>query len=53
MPRRRLLTPTERAALLAFPTTDDALIQTGDYSWHQNRLVEQGKFRPLRVLSAA
>lgn len=27
MPRRRLLTPTERAALLAFPTTDDALIQ--------------------------
>jgi hypothetical protein len=26
---------------------------TGDYSWHPNRLVEQGKFRPLRVLGEA
>jgi hypothetical protein len=26
---------------------------TGDYSWHQNRLVEQGKFRPLRVTGEA
>ena len=27
MPRRRLLTPAERAGLLAFPTTDDDLIR--------------------------
>jgi hypothetical protein len=27
MPRRRLLTPAERASLLAFPTTDDDLIR--------------------------
>ena len=27
MPRRNLLTPTERTALLAFPTTDDEFIQ--------------------------
>ena len=26
MPRRSLLTPAERASLLAFPTTDDELI---------------------------
>lgn len=26
---------------------------TGDYGWHQNKLVEQGKFRPLRVLDEA
>jgi TnpA family transposase len=26
---------------------------TGDYSWCQHRLVEQGKFRPLRVLNEA
>ncbi len=32
MPRRRLLTPAERAALLAFPTTDDALIQYYTFS---------------------
>jgi hypothetical protein len=32
MPRRRLLTPTERAALLAFPTTDDTLIQYYTFS---------------------
>jgi hypothetical protein len=30
MPRRRLLTPTERADRLAFPTTDDALVYTPD-----------------------
>ena len=24
---------------------------TGDYIWRQNRLVEQGKFRPLRTLA--
>ena len=22
---------------------------TGDYNWYQDRLVEQGKFRPLRI----
>ena len=27
MPRRSLLTPAERASLLAFPTTDDELIR--------------------------
>lgn len=27
MPRRRLLTPSERASLLAFPTSDDELIR--------------------------
>lgn len=27
MPRRSLLTPTERTSLLAFPTTDDELIR--------------------------
>lgn len=27
MPRRNLLTPAERAALLAFPTSDDELTQ--------------------------
>lgn len=32
MPRRRLLTPAERAALLAFPTTDDTLIQYYTFS---------------------
>jgi TnpA family transposase len=32
MPRRSLLTPTERAALLAFPTSDDALIQYYTFS---------------------
>ena len=44
---------------------DDALLQylsplgwehinlTGDYLWQQNKLVEQGKFRPLRVLGEA
>jgi TnpA family transposase len=26
---------------------------TGDYIWQQNKLVEQGKFRPLRVLGKA
>jgi len=26
---------------------------TGDYIWQQNKLVEQGKFRPLRVLGEA
>jgi TnpA family transposase len=26
---------------------------TGDYTWRQNRQVEQGKFRPLRILSEA
>ena len=23
---------------------------TGDYIWHQSKQVEQGKFRPLRIL---
>jgi TnpA family transposase len=32
MPRRSLLTPTERAGLLAFPTTDDELIQHYTFS---------------------
>ena len=44
MPRRSLLTPAERASLLAFPTT-------GDYSWQQNKQVEQGNFRPLPPLT--
>jgi len=26
---------------------------TGDYIWQQNRQVEQGKFRPLRMLTEA
>ncbi|MCP5307561.1 MAG: Tn3 family transposase, partial [Chromatiaceae bacterium] len=26
---------------------------TGDYIWQQNKLVEQGQFRPLRVLGEA
>jgi hypothetical protein len=26
---------------------------TGDYIWRQNKLVEQGKFRPLRTLDEA
>ena len=26
---------------------------TGDYIWQQNKLVEQGKFRPLRTLDEA
>ncbi|WP_042687021.1 Tn3 family transposase, partial [Candidatus Glomeribacter gigasporarum] len=26
---------------------------TGDYIWRQHKLVEQGKFRPLRMLSEA
>jgi TnpA family transposase len=32
MPRRSLLTPTERAALRAFPTTDDELIRHDTFS---------------------
>lgn len=24
---------------------------TGDYIWHQHKMVEQGKFRPLRIIS--
>jgi TnpA family transposase len=32
MPRRSLLTPTERASLLAFPTTDDELIRYYTFS---------------------
>ncbi|MCP4899413.1 MAG: Tn3 family transposase [bacterium] len=32
MPRRSLLTPTERAGLLAFPTTDDELIRYYTFS---------------------
>ena len=32
MPRRSLLTPSERAALLAFPTTDDELIRHYTFS---------------------
>ena len=32
MPRRRLLTPAERAGLLAFPTTDEALVQQYTFS---------------------
>ena len=32
MPRRNLLTPAERASLLAFPTTDDELIQYYTFS---------------------
>ena len=26
---------------------------TGDYIWQQNKLLEQGKFRPLRMLDEA
>jgi TnpA family transposase len=29
------------------------IILTGDYIWQQNKLVEQGKFRPLRMLNEA
>ena len=32
MPRRSLLTPTERASLLAFPATDDELIRYYTFS---------------------
>ncbi len=32
MPRRSLLTPAERASLLAFPTTDDELIRHYTFS---------------------
>jgi TnpA family transposase len=32
MPRRQLLTPAERAGLLAFPTTDEALVQQYTFS---------------------
>src|SRR5262245_58257931 len=32
MPRRRLLTPAERAGLLAFPTTDDELLRHYTFS---------------------
>ncbi len=32
MPRRSLLTPVERAALLAFPATDDDLIRHYTFS---------------------
>jgi hypothetical protein len=27
--------------------------ETGDYIWEQNKLLEQGKFRPLRMLDEA
>jgi hypothetical protein len=26
---------------------------TGDYIWRQHKLIEQGKFRPLRMLAEA
>jgi TnpA family transposase len=32
MPRRSVLTPTERMSLLAFPTTDDELIRQYTFS---------------------
>jgi len=32
MPRRSILTPTERASLLAFPTTEEEIIQHYTFS---------------------
>jgi TnpA family transposase len=41
MPRRRLLTPAERAGLLAFPTTDDALIRHYTFSEPELSVIRQ------------
>ena len=44
MPRRSLLTPAERTGLLAFPTTDDELIQCfGQYDTPVGVLGQFGK----------
>ena len=63
MPRRSVMTPAERAGLLAFPNTDDAFVRYHTFSesdlaairqrrGKHNRLgfavqLERGKFRPL------
>ena len=63
MPRRSVMTPAERAGLLAFPNTDDAFVRYYTFSecdlaairqrrGKHNRLgfevqLERGKFRPL------
>ena len=63
MPRRNVMTPAERAGLLAFPNTDDAFVRY--YTFSESDLaairqrrgkhnllgfavqLERGKFRPL------
>jgi len=41
MPRRNLLTPAERAGLLAFPATDDELIQHYTFSEPDMSVIRQ------------
>lgn len=41
MPRRNLLTPTERTGPLAFPTTDDELIQHYTFAEPDLSLIRQ------------
>ena len=49
MPRRRLLTATERANLLAFPETDDALIQHYTLSDADLAVIGQRRGEPNRL----
>jgi hypothetical protein len=49
MPRRRLLTPAERAGLLAFPTTDDDLIRQYTFSEPDLAAIRQRRGRHNRL----
>ncbi len=49
MPRRRLLTPTERASLLTFPTTDDALIRHDPFTEPDLSVIRQRRGNPNRL----
>jgi hypothetical protein len=51
MPRRSILSATERENLLAVPDAKDDL--TGDDLWRSSAKVGAGKFRPLRPLQPA
>lgn len=49
MPRRNLLTPAERAALLAFPTSDDELTQHCTCSEPDLSVIRQGHSGQIRL----
>lgn len=48
-PRRNLLTPAERAALLGFPTSDDELIQHCTCSEPDLSVIRQGHSGQIRL----
>lgn len=49
MPRRRLLTPAERASLLAFPTSDDELIRHYTFTEPDLSAIRQRRGNPNRL----